>query len=65
MNEGEAFASWTHLQKSSFCSEYVEQRDKKIQSAIKKCDLVHIHNPGSGGCLVGEKREKTICDDSL
>ena len=64
MNEEEAFASWTHLQKSSFCSEYVEQRDKKIQSAIKKCDLVHIHNPVVEA-VWWAKREKTICDDSL
>ena len=44
-NENEIRSLWTEEESKKFSSQFVLPRDSLIKSAIKECDLVHLHNP--------------------
>ena len=51
-NEEEIFSDLSDEQKGKFSSYYLDRSSRKIRSAIKEADLVHLHNPlveGYGG----------------
>ena len=45
LNESEIRSLFNSKYNSRFKSDFVNPRDSKIKQAIKKCDLVHLHNP--------------------
>ena len=59
-NEEEIFSDLSDEQKGKFSSYYLDRSSRKIRSAIKEADLVHLHNPLVEG-VWWAKREKKPC----
>ena len=57
-NEKEIRSSWTEKESKRFTSEFVSLKDAVIKSAIRDCDLLHIHNPMVEGVWWAKKEEK-------
>ena len=54
-NETEICSSWTEEENKRFTSQFVSPRDAVIKSAIRECDLVHLHNPMVEGTWYSKK----------
>ena len=57
-NENEIRSSWTKQENKRFTSQFVSPRDSAIKSAIRACDLVHLHNPMVEGVWHARKAKK-------
>ena len=57
-NETEIRSSWTEGENKRFTSQFVYPRDAVIKSAIRECDLVHLHNPMVEGVWHAKKFNK-------
>ncbi len=57
-NENEIRSSWTKEESKRFASHFVSPRDSVIKSAIRACDLVHLHNPMVEGVWWAKKAKK-------
>ena len=57
-NENEIRSSWTEEKKNRFTSQFVSPKDTVIKSAIRKSDLVHLHNPMVEGTWYARKFTK-------
>jgi glycosyltransferase involved in cell wall biosynthesis len=57
-NENEIRLSWTEQESKRFASQFVSPRDSVIKSAIRECDLIHLHNPMVEGVLNARKINK-------
>ena len=58
-NENEIRSSWTEKENKRFISQFVSSKDSTIKSAIRKCDLVHLHNPMVEGVWYAKKFNKS------
>jgi len=57
-NENEIRSSWTEEESKRFTSQFVSPKDAVIKSAIRECDLVHLHNPMVKGTWYAKKFSK-------
>jgi glycosyltransferase involved in cell wall biosynthesis len=57
-NEGEIRSSWAEEESKRFTSQFVSPKDAVIKSAIRECDLVHLHNPMVEGVWYAKKFSK-------
>ena len=57
-NENEIRSSWTEEEGKRFTSQFVSPKDAVIKSAIRECDLVHLHNPMVKGTWYAKKFSK-------
>jgi len=57
-NENEILSSLTENESKPFTSQFVSPRDSLIKSAIRTCDLVHLHNPMIVGTWYAKKFKK-------
>ena len=57
-NENEIRSSWTEKESKRFTSQFVSPRDAIIKSAIRDCDLAHLHNPMVEGVWHAKKFNK-------
>ena len=57
-NENEIRSSWTGKESKRFASQFVSPRDSAIKSAIRSCDIVHLHNPMIEGVWWAKKEKK-------
>ena len=57
-NENEIRSLWTEEESKRFASHFISPRDSIIKSAIRECDLVHLHNPMVEGVWYAKKFNK-------
>jgi glycosyltransferase involved in cell wall biosynthesis len=57
-NENEIRSSWTKEVSKRFATQFVSPRGSVIKSAIRECDLVHLHNPMVEGVWHARKAKK-------
>ena len=57
-NENEIRSSWTEKESKRFASQFISPKNSVINEAVKKSDLVHLHNPMVEGIWYAKKFNK-------